>query len=287
MDLVLGKVVDQSDCGASFGNAKITDLVFADDAVIFTESLEVLVMALGALHEEAKPLGLGVSRLKTKVQVFGGLLDETVQSVHACDEDIEILEAPPPPPPPEVQPPPRTRTKRKRKRRKTRKEGEDPPPRPEQVMEVDAALPPMAPKPATRASLPAAHGQSPANAASRPTQTLARTYTFQEVDLADFLITYDHLVCQETAALEEISHEPALSLVRRLLREGKPLPRTLPTARPLNRRNHFYDHVGEKDWVQFTDDQQTADQDTIDDALLLLDEDRDLTDEEMARLLGQ
>ncbi|KAG0720572.1 putative aarF domain-containing protein kinase 1 [Chionoecetes opilio] len=88
MDWVLGKVVDQSDCGASLGNTKITDLVFADDAVIFAESLEVLVMALEALHEEAKPLGLEVSWLKTKVQVFGSLLDETVQSVHACGEDI-------------------------------------------------------------------------------------------------------------------------------------------------------------------------------------------------------
>ncbi|KAG0725535.1 Alpha-N-acetylglucosaminidase [Chionoecetes opilio] len=88
MDWVLGKVVDQSDCGASLGNTKITDLVFADDAVIFAESLEVLVMALEALHKEAKPLGLEVSWLQTKVQVFGGLLDETVQSVHACDVQV-------------------------------------------------------------------------------------------------------------------------------------------------------------------------------------------------------
>ena len=92
MDWVLDKVVDQSHCGASVGNAKITDLVFADDAVIFAESLEVLVMALEALHEETKPLGLQVSWPKTKVQVFGGLLDETVQSVHACGEDVEISE---------------------------------------------------------------------------------------------------------------------------------------------------------------------------------------------------
>ncbi|KAG0710902.1 hypothetical protein GWK47_021822 [Chionoecetes opilio] len=48
--------------------------------LIFAESLEVLVMALEALHEEAKPLGLEVSWLKTKVQVFGDLLDEAVQS---------------------------------------------------------------------------------------------------------------------------------------------------------------------------------------------------------------
>ncbi|KAG0707868.1 hypothetical protein GWK47_024109 [Chionoecetes opilio] len=61
MDWVLDKVVDQSDCGASVGNTKFTDLVFADDAVIFAEYLEVLVMALEALHEEAKPLGLEVS----------------------------------------------------------------------------------------------------------------------------------------------------------------------------------------------------------------------------------
>ncbi|KAG0724373.1 putative uncharacterized transposon-derived protein F52C9.6 [Chionoecetes opilio] len=77
---------------ASLGNTKFTDLVFADDAIIFAESVEVLAVALEALHEEAKPLGLEVSWLKTKVQVFGGLLDETVQSVHACGEDIEILE---------------------------------------------------------------------------------------------------------------------------------------------------------------------------------------------------
>ena len=73
--------MDQSQCGASVGNTKTTDLVFADDAVIFAESLEILVMALEALHEEAKPLGFQVSWPKTKVQVFGGLLDETVQSI--------------------------------------------------------------------------------------------------------------------------------------------------------------------------------------------------------------
>ena len=55
MDWVLGRVVEQRHCGASVGNTKITDLVFAGDAA-FAESLEVLVMALEALHEEGKPL---------------------------------------------------------------------------------------------------------------------------------------------------------------------------------------------------------------------------------------
>ena len=35
-------------------------------------------MLLEALHEEAKPLGLKVSWSKTKVQMFVGLLDETI-----------------------------------------------------------------------------------------------------------------------------------------------------------------------------------------------------------------
>ena len=46
MDWVLGRVVEQSHCGASVGNTEITDLVFPDDAGIFAESLEALVMAL-------------------------------------------------------------------------------------------------------------------------------------------------------------------------------------------------------------------------------------------------
>ena len=50
-------------------------------------------MALEALHTEVKSLGLKVSWPKTKVQVLGGVLDETVQSSHACGEDIEILKS--------------------------------------------------------------------------------------------------------------------------------------------------------------------------------------------------
>ena len=50
-------------------------------------------MALKALHEEVKPLGLQVSWPKTKVQVFGGLLDETVQYIHVCGEVIDIFDS--------------------------------------------------------------------------------------------------------------------------------------------------------------------------------------------------
>ena len=76
MDWVLGRVVDQSHCGASVGNIENIDIVFANNAVTFAEWLEVLVVAL-----DAKFPGPG-----------GGLLDETEQSVYACDKNIEILE---------------------------------------------------------------------------------------------------------------------------------------------------------------------------------------------------
>ena len=73
--------MQNSHCGASVSNTEITDFVLADDAAIFAESLEILVMVLEALHEEVEPLGLKVSWAKTKVQVFGGVLDATVQSM--------------------------------------------------------------------------------------------------------------------------------------------------------------------------------------------------------------
>ena len=54
MDWILGRAEEQSHWGAFVGNTKVTNLVFADDAAMFAQSL---VMALEALHEEVKPLG--------------------------------------------------------------------------------------------------------------------------------------------------------------------------------------------------------------------------------------
>ncbi|KAG0717760.1 Endoplasmic reticulum junction formation protein lunapark-B [Chionoecetes opilio] len=66
------------------------DLKKAFDSVhlIFAESLEVLVMALEALHEEAKPLGLEVSWLKTKVQKK----PSTKELLEKIQQDVENIE---------------------------------------------------------------------------------------------------------------------------------------------------------------------------------------------------
>ena len=67
MDWVLDRL---SHCGAFIGNTKIIDLVFAGNAVIIAEPLEVLMVALEAWHKQVTPLGLKVSWPNTKAQVF-------------------------------------------------------------------------------------------------------------------------------------------------------------------------------------------------------------------------
>ena len=56
MDWILGRMSERSSCGASFGNVKISDLDFADDAVIFAETLDILLGAPGVQNEESEPL---------------------------------------------------------------------------------------------------------------------------------------------------------------------------------------------------------------------------------------
>ena len=67
MDWSLGRISERSSCSASFGNVKISDLDFANVAVIFAETLEIRLGALEVLNEELEPLGLWVSWVKTKL----------------------------------------------------------------------------------------------------------------------------------------------------------------------------------------------------------------------------
>ena len=61
MDRIPGRIPERSSCGASFTSIKIVDLNFADDAVIFVETLDIVLGALQALTEESETLGLLVS----------------------------------------------------------------------------------------------------------------------------------------------------------------------------------------------------------------------------------
>ena len=85
-------MLEISSCGASFGNVKISDFDFADDAVIFAETLDILLGALEVLSEESEPLGLQVTCVKTKIQAFNDILHAAVLSVPVCGEDVEVME---------------------------------------------------------------------------------------------------------------------------------------------------------------------------------------------------
>ena len=83
---------ERSSCGASFGNIKISDHDFADDAIFFAETLDILLGTLEVLNEESEPLALWVSWVKTKIQAFNDILDAAVLSVPVCGEDVEVVE---------------------------------------------------------------------------------------------------------------------------------------------------------------------------------------------------
>ena len=76
IDWILGRISERPSCNASFGNVKIPDLDFTDDAVIFAETLDILLTALEVLNEESEPLGLGFpgSQLRSRLSMISGML---------------------------------------------------------------------------------------------------------------------------------------------------------------------------------------------------------------------
>ena len=59
MGWILGRILERSSCGASFGNVKISDLDFSDDVIIFAETRDILLRALEVLNEESESLDYG------------------------------------------------------------------------------------------------------------------------------------------------------------------------------------------------------------------------------------
>jgi hypothetical protein len=90
MDWVLGRAAEREPGGVSIGEVNFSDIDFADDAVMLAETVELLVASLEALDQEAKPLGLQISWIKTKIQAFDDCLSNTL-SVSVCGENVEVL----------------------------------------------------------------------------------------------------------------------------------------------------------------------------------------------------
>ena len=67
-DRIMERTVHRGLLGETLGSEFFTDLDFADDAALLAEMLEITVLALEILDEEARQLGLEVNWNKTKIQ---------------------------------------------------------------------------------------------------------------------------------------------------------------------------------------------------------------------------
>ena len=91
MDWIMGSTVGHGFSGASLGDERFTDLDFADDAVIFAETMQELTGFLDALSGESGRLGLRISWMKTKIQQFIHTVDQACSVVSCGDEEVEVV----------------------------------------------------------------------------------------------------------------------------------------------------------------------------------------------------
>ena len=82
----MGRTASSSSPSVFFGNERFTDLDFADDAVIFAKTVEVLVAFLDVLSKESESLGLRVSWVNFIQTV------SQVSSVSCCGEEADVLD---------------------------------------------------------------------------------------------------------------------------------------------------------------------------------------------------
>ena len=64
IDWVLEHTVHKGFLGATLGDEVFTDLDFADDVSLLAETLDVLLLALGIMNQEAQHFGLDLKKLE-------------------------------------------------------------------------------------------------------------------------------------------------------------------------------------------------------------------------------
>ena len=79
--------------GVNLGNEVFTDLDFADDVALLAEMLEVLVLAMTIMQEEAAVFGLQINWSKTKIlQVPSSVPCSTVQVADVEVAHVEVVD---------------------------------------------------------------------------------------------------------------------------------------------------------------------------------------------------
>jgi len=85
------RTVHRGMTSVTIGKEVFTDLDFADDVSLLAEMLEVLVLALTVMQEEASVFRIQINRSKTKIlQVFSSTSSSTVE---VADGHVEVVDA--------------------------------------------------------------------------------------------------------------------------------------------------------------------------------------------------
>jgi len=90
LDHMMERTVHRGMTGVTLGKELFTDVDFADDVSLLAEMLEVLVLALTVMQEEASIFGLQINWSKTKIlQVPSSTSSSTVQ---VADGHVEVVD---------------------------------------------------------------------------------------------------------------------------------------------------------------------------------------------------
>ena len=77
--------------GASLGDESFSDLDYADDVVLLAEVLEVLILLLEIMQDEANPFSLEINWSKTKIQTT--VNTSVPQQVQMAGNTVDIVES--------------------------------------------------------------------------------------------------------------------------------------------------------------------------------------------------
>ena len=92
MNWIMEHTVHKGYTGVTIGDEIFTDLDYADDVALLAEMLEVLLLSLSVMNEEAIPLGLHINWSKTKIQQVGEpRCSQTYLTV--AGENVEVVDS--------------------------------------------------------------------------------------------------------------------------------------------------------------------------------------------------
>ena len=93
MDWLLTRTTHRGFAGTSIGNETFSDLDFADDVALLSEMLEVVILALIIMEEEARPFGLEINWAKTKIQATVDTQPASSLVAQVNGNQVEIVES--------------------------------------------------------------------------------------------------------------------------------------------------------------------------------------------------